>query len=136
VIKIQTTNPLTGQVATEVHNEAVVAYQVDAQGKPLGYVAPGLGVQVPPAPEGEGWAWSFGRQGWVPPLPDPKRLVQQEIEALERTQLMPRAARECMLMSMQAQFTPEALAGTPGYMAIKAADDSVKALRGAINGHR
>lgn len=129
---LQSTNPDTGEVSETAHNNNEVAYQVDNTGQPLGYVALGTGVQVPPAPAGEGWSWSFELSGWVPPVPDAKALVQQEIEALERTQLMPRATREFMLLFMEQSFPAEALAANPGYMAVKAFDDQIKVLRGYL----
>jgi hypothetical protein len=132
MISIRTTNPVTGEVSTEEHNNSEVSYQVDAQGVPLGYVLPGTGIAVPPAPHGDGWVWNFELTGWVPPIPDPKALIQQEIEALERTQLMPRATREFMLLFMETSFPAETLANNPGYVAVKTFDNTIKTLRGQL----
>lgn len=60
-----------------------------------------------------------------PPTPSP----QAQIDALEKSQMMPRATREFMLLSMEAQFPPEQLALNPGYAKVKAFDDQIKALR-------
>ena len=64
--------------------------------------------------------------------PPAERNVQAEIDALERSQLMPRATREFMLLSMEAQFTPTQLAKNPGYQAVKAFDNQIVALRALL----
>lgn len=63
------------------------------------------------------------------PAQDPKDIIKSKIDALEREQLMPRATREFMLLMMEAQFPAEALAANPGYTAVKAFDNQIKALR-------
>jgi hypothetical protein len=55
-----------------------------------------------------------------------------EIDSLERQQLMPRATREFMLMFMEMQAPPEVLAANPGYKAVKAFDTLIKEKRNAI----
>jgi len=57
----------------------------------------------------------------------PKPLEQ--IAALEREQLMPRATREFMLMFMESSAPPEVLAVNYGYQAVKAFDNRIKDLR-------
>lgn len=61
---------------------------------------------------------------WV----DPKDAIRARIDNLERQQLMPRATREFMLMFMEANATPDILAANPGYQAVKAFDNEIKAL--------
>ena len=61
--------------------------------------------------------------------PDPRISIQTEIDRMEREQMMPRATREFMLLFMETQFPAEALAANPGYQAVKAFDEAIKALR-------
>lgn len=63
---------------------------------------------------------------------DPKAEIKAQIDTLEREQMMPRATREFMLLSMEAMFTPQQLAQNPGYVAVKAFDDQIKALRAQL----
>lgn len=58
--------------------------------------------------------------------------IQSEIDALERNQLMPRATREFMLLSMESQFTPAQLLQNPGYQAVKEFDNQIVALRALL----
>jgi hypothetical protein len=58
-------------------------------------------------------------------LPSP----QEQIDALERQQLMLRATREFMLTFMELNAPPEVLAVNPGYQAVKAFDNQIKTLR-------
>ena len=64
--------------------------------------------------------------------PDPKDAIRAQIKQLESEQLMPRATREFMLLSMEAQFTPTQLAKNPGYQAVKAFDNQIVALRALL----
>ena len=66
------------------------------------------------------------------PIIDPKVAIQAQIDELERTQLMPRATREFMLLAMEAQFTAEQLATNHGYKAVKAFDATISALRAQL----
>jgi hypothetical protein len=63
-----------------------------------------------------------------PPGPTPL----EQIAALEREQLMPRATREFMLLAMESQFSAEMLAVNFGYQAVKAFDNQIKNLRAQI----
>ena len=63
---------------------------------------------------------------------DTKAVVQSQIDALERTQLMPRATREFMLLSMESMATPEQLEQNFGYRAVKAFDLQIAALRAQL----
>ena len=67
-----------------------------------------------------------------PPEPDPKDAIRDQIKQLEAEQLMPRATREFMLLFMETQFAPDVLALNPGYMAVKAFDNQIKALRAQL----
>lgn len=58
--------------------------------------------------------------------------IQSQIDAMERTQLMPRATREFMLMFMELNAPAEVLAVNPGYQAVKAFDEQIKALRAQL----
>jgi hypothetical protein len=58
--------------------------------------------------------------------------IRAEISRLEQSQLMPRATREFMLLSMQGMATPEQLAGNYGYQAVLAFDEQINALRAAL----
>ncbi len=65
-------------------------------------------------------------------LPDPKKVIRAEIAYLEQSQLMPRAIREFMLLSLESMATPEQLAFHHGYQAVKAFDAQVTALRSQL----
>lgn len=60
---------------------------------------------------------------------DPKDAIRAQITTLEREQLMPRATREFMLFDLESRFAAEVLAVNPGYQAVKAFDNQIKALR-------
>jgi len=62
-------------------------------------------------------------------LPSKSELIQAQIESLERAQLMPRATREFMLTFMELNAPAEVLEVNPGYQAVKAFDNQIKALR-------
>jgi hypothetical protein len=66
------------------------------------------------------------------PVIDPKDAIRAQIEALERTQLMPRATREFMLLSMESMATPEQLGQNFGYKSVKAFDLQITALRSQL----
>lgn len=66
------------------------------------------------------------------PAPDPKQALRDQIVALEREQLMPRATREYMLLDLESRFAPEVLALNPGYQAVKAFDNQIRDLRGML----
>lgn len=63
------------------------------------------------------------------PKPEAKDVIRVQIKALEAEQLLPRATREFMLMFMEANASAEVLAVNPGYQAVKAFDEQIKALR-------
>ena len=65
-------------------------------------------------------------------IPDPKIAIQAQIDSLERQELMPRATREFMLLAMEAQASAEVLAVNPGYVAVKAFDLQIAALRAQL----
>lgn len=69
-----------------------------------------------------------------PPAPvvDSNELILAEIKANEREYMLPRVTREFMLLTMEAQFTPEQLARGKGYVALKAFDDAIASLRGKL----
>lgn len=60
---------------------------------------------------------------------DPKDAIRAKIKQLEAEQLMPRATREFMLTFMELNAPAEVLAVNPGYQAVKAFDNQIKALR-------
>lgn len=60
---------------------------------------------------------------------DSKQAIRDQIRQMEFEQIMPRAVREYMLLSMEAQFTPAQLDLNFGYRAVKAFDNQIKALR-------
>lgn len=60
---------------------------------------------------------------------DPSDAIRTQIAVLEQSQLMPRATREFMLLAMEAQASAEVLALNPGYVAVKAFDAQIAALR-------
>lgn len=76
-------------------------------------------------------AWAVGMTPCpvVEPVIDPKDAIRAQIKTREAEQLMPRATREFMLLSMEAQFTPTQLAANFGYQAVKAFDNQIKELR-------
>lgn len=63
---------------------------------------------------------------------NPSDAIRAQIDALERQQLMPRATREFMLMFMELNAPAEVLAVNPGYQAVKAFDEQIKALRAQL----
>jgi hypothetical protein len=63
------------------------------------------------------------------PQTDPKESIRAQIKQLEAEQLMPRATREFMLTFMEMNAPAEVLAVNPGYQAVKAFDNEIKALR-------
>lgn len=63
------------------------------------------------------------------PQPDPKDAIRAQIKQLEAEQLMPRAVREYMLLDLEYRFPADVLAVNPGYQAVKAFDNQIKALR-------
>ena len=65
-------------------------------------------------------------------IPDPKKAIRSEIANLERTQLLPRATREFMLLAMEAQAPAAVLALNPGYAAVKAFDTQIAQLRAML----
>lgn len=67
-----------------------------------------------------------------PPVVDPKDVIRAQIKELESEQLMPRATREFMLMFMEANASADILAVNPGYQAVKAFDNQIKALRAQL----
>lgn len=60
---------------------------------------------------------------------DSKDVIRAQIKQLEAEQLMPRATREFMLAFMELNAPAEVLAVNPGYQAVKAFDNQIKALR-------
>lgn len=62
----------------------------------------------------------------------PQDAIREQIRQLESDQLMPRATREFMLLSMESQFTPAQLLQNPGYQAVKAFDNQIVALRALL----
>lgn len=58
-----------------------------------------------------------------------KTAIRAQIKQLESEQLMPRATREFMLLTMEGMATPEQLAANFGYAAVKAFDAQIEALR-------
>lgn len=65
---------------------------------------------------------------------DPKAVALARIRALELDQLLPRATREFMLLSLEAQSTPEELAQLAAYVKLKAFDDLIAGLRAIVRG--
>jgi hypothetical protein len=63
------------------------------------------------------------------PSANPKEAIKAQIKQLETEQLMPRATREFMLTFMELNAPAEVLAVNPGYQAVKAFDNQIKALR-------
>ena len=82
-------------------------------------------------PQFDGHEWVADAAIWTPPS-DPKDAIRTQIKQLEAEQLMPRATREFMLLFMETSFTPAQLAANPGYQAVKAFDDQIKALRAQL----
>jgi hypothetical protein len=66
---------------------------------------------------------------------DRRAEAQAQIVALEIRELLPRATRELMLLSLEAQASPEDLAKLPAYVKVKAFDNEIVGLRAiAIGG--
>ncbi|MEY2688891.1 MAG: hypothetical protein RL375_3089 [Pseudomonadota bacterium] len=65
---------------------------------------------------------------------DAKAEALAQIRGLEVANLMPRATREFMLMTLEAQATPERLAQLPAYVKLKAFDTQIAGLRAIVRG--
>ena len=65
-------------------------------------------------------------------IPDPKLAILAAIDSQERAVMLPRSVREFMLGYMAATYTPEQLAGNPGYVKVKAFDGQMTALRASL----
>lgn len=65
---------------------------------------------------------------------DAKAEAMAQIRGLEVANLMPRATREFMLLTLEAQATPEQLELLPAYVKLKAFDDQIAQLRAIIRG--
>lgn len=63
-----------------------------------------------------------------------KSLAAAQIRALEFEQLLPRATREFMLLTMESDYTLEQLVQLPAYVKLKAFDDMIAGLRAVIRG--
>lgn len=61
-----------------------------------------------------------------------KETAQATINRLESIQLLPRAVREFMLLSLEAQATPQQLAKLASYVKLKAFDEQIAELRAII----
>lgn len=68
----------------------------------------------------------------LPPPPDPKLHILEQIAELEQRQIMPRATREFMLLFMENNFTPDQLVNNRGYQAVKEFDNTISALRAQL----
>lgn len=75
---------------------------------------------------------NFAEEKPTPGQPDAKQTIRNHIYAMEQQQLLPRATREFMLLYMETQFAAEMLAANPGYQAVKAFDNEIKALRAQL----
>lgn len=65
-------------------------------------------------------------------IPDPKLLILASIDSQERAVMLPRSVREFMLGYMASHYTPDQLAGNPGYVKVKAFDGQMTALRASL----
>lgn len=65
---------------------------------------------------------------------DAKAEALAQLRGLEVANLMPRATREFMLMTLEAQATPEQLAQLPAYVKLKAFDTQIATLRAIVRG--
>jgi hypothetical protein len=70
---------------------------------------------------------------------DPEMIKQMEvskkldeIDAMERKVLLPRATREFMLLSLESMFTSEQLASNYGYRSVKSFDTQINELRSML----
>ncbi len=80
----------------------------------------------------EWWQKGNEPEPYVVPYVDPNDAILAEIKALEAGQMLPRVTREFMRLTMEAQFTPDQLAFSKGYVALKEFDDSITALRSKL----
>lgn len=60
--------------------------------------------------------------------------AHNEIDRLERVQLLPRAVREFMLLSLEERATSDELSKLPAYNKLKAFDGQIAVLRAVIRG--
>ncbi len=65
---------------------------------------------------------------------DRKLQAAAQIRALEVEQIMPRATREFMLLTMETDYTAEQLAQLAGYVKLKAFDNAIAQLRAIVRG--
>ena len=61
-----------------------------------------------------------------------KSKIQSQIDTMEASVMLPRVTREFMLLSMEAQFTPEQLEANFGYKKVKEFDLAIAALRAQL----
>ena len=65
-------------------------------------------------------------------IPNPNIAILALIDAQERFYMLPRHWRDFALKDMESKFTPEQLAGNPGYVKVKAFDGQMTALRASL----
>lgn len=65
-------------------------------------------------------------------IPNPNLAVLALIDSQERFYMLPRHWRDFSLKDMESKFTPDQLAGNPGYVKVKAFDGQMTALRASL----
>jgi hypothetical protein len=70
----------------------------------------------------------------VPPPPDPRKLVLDQIETMEKDQMLPRITREFMLLQFQAVAAAQGVdpMTNAAYVKLKQFDDQIATLRASI----
>lgn len=114
----------------------------EAQESPLepgAYISPELSTTVAPPLLQDNQSAKWSGVDWLVITNSEPEPVQpyvptalDQIRTLETQQLMPRATREFMLLSMESMFTAEQLALNPGYVAVKAFDVQIAGLRAQL----
>ena len=83
-----------------------------------------------------GYAWNAEAQVWqenpTKAAAVAKESAQAAINRMESIQMLPRVVREIMLLTLEAQATPQQLAKLASYGKLKAFDDQIAELRSII----
>ena len=91
------------------------------------------GASVNPDSNPDYLAWiAAGNTPTPADIPNPNIAILALIDSQERFYMLPRHWRDFALKDMESKFTPEQLAGNPGYVKVKSFDGQMTALRASL----